>query len=54
MSTSVICILLTIGVYLIGMLVVGFRFAKKNESAADFIWRQKAGAAGDSHECRGI
>lgn len=36
MSTSVICILLTIGVYLIGMLVVGFRFAKKNESAADF------------------
>ena len=36
MSTAVICILLTIGVYLIGMLVVGFRFAKKNESAADF------------------
>lgn len=36
MSTSVICILLTIGVYLIGMLVVGFRFAKRMESAADF------------------
>ena len=38
MSTSVICILLTIGVYLIGMLVVGFRFAKKMSRQPTFIW----------------
>lgn len=36
MSTASICILITIVVYLIGMLAVGFYFAKKNESASDF------------------
>ena len=36
MSTASICILISIVVYLIGMLVVGFHFAKKNESASDF------------------
>ena len=34
--TSTICILATIGVYLIGMLFVGFRYARKNESSQDF------------------
>lgn len=36
MSTSLICILITIVVYLVGVLAVGFCFAKKNESASDF------------------
>ncbi|MGI6180742.1 MAG: sodium/proline symporter [Agathobaculum sp.] len=36
MSTASICILISIVVYLIGMLVVGFHYAKKNESASDF------------------
>lgn len=36
MSTASICILITIVVYLIGMLAVGFYFARKNESASDF------------------
>lgn len=35
-SVSNICILITILVYLVGVLVVGFHFAKKNESASDF------------------
>lgn len=36
MSTATICILATIFVYLAGMLVIGFKYAKKNESASDF------------------
>ena len=36
MSTASICILATIFVYLAGMLVIGFHYAKKNESASDF------------------
>lgn len=36
MSTASICILITIVVYLIGMLLVGFSFARKNESTSDF------------------
>jgi len=36
MSTASICILITIVVYLIGMLAIGFYFARKNESASDF------------------
>ncbi len=36
MSTASICILITIVVYLIGMLTVGFHFARKNESTSDF------------------
>ena len=36
MSTSNICIMLTIVVYLIAMLIVGFYFSKKNNSASDF------------------
>lgn len=36
MSTASICILITIVVYLIGMLGIGFYFARKNESASDF------------------
>lgn len=36
MKTSTICILATIAVYLIGMLLIGFRLAKKNESSSDF------------------
>ena len=36
MNSSTICILITIITYLIGMLLVGFYFAKKNESASDF------------------
>lgn len=36
MSTASICILITIVVYLIGMLFVGFHFARKNESTSDF------------------
>lgn len=36
MTVSNICILGTIAVYLIGMLIIGFRCAKKNESSADF------------------
>lgn len=34
--TSTICILATIGVYLLGMLFIGFRYARKNESSQDF------------------
>ena len=34
--TSTICILATIGVYLIGMLFVGCRYARNNESSQDF------------------
>lgn len=36
MSTASICILVTIFVYLAGMLAIGFHFAKKNESSSDF------------------
>ena len=36
MTTAIICILATIFVYLVGMLVIGFRCAKKNETSADF------------------
>lgn len=36
MSSSTICILVTIVVYLIAVLVVGFHFARKNESVSDF------------------
>lgn len=36
MSTASICILITIVIYLIGMLTVGFHFARKNESTSDF------------------
>ena len=36
MSTASVCILITIFVYLVLMLAIGFRFAKKNESASDF------------------
>ena len=36
MTTATICILATIFVYLAGMLVIGFRCAKKNETSADF------------------
>lgn len=36
MSTASICILITIVIYLIGMLGIGFYFARKNESASDF------------------
>lgn len=36
MSTSSICILIAILVYLIAVLIVGFHFARKNESSSDF------------------
>jgi len=36
MTTASICILITIFIYLIGMLLVGFYFAQKNESTSDF------------------
>lgn len=36
MNQSTICILLTIAVYLIGMLIIGFYFTKKNRSTSDF------------------
>ena len=36
MSASTICILVVIVVYLLGVLAIGFHFAKKNESASDF------------------
>lgn len=36
MSTASICILITIVIYLAGMLAVGFYFARKNESTSDF------------------
>lgn len=36
MSTASICILTTIIIYLIGMLAIGFHFARKNESTSDF------------------
>ena len=36
MSTASICILITMVVYLILVLAVGFHFARKNESASDF------------------
>ena len=36
MNASTICIMLTIVVYLLLVLVVGFHFAKKNESVSDF------------------
>ena len=36
MSTASICILITIVIYLAGMLAVGFHFARKNESTSDF------------------
>lgn len=36
MTVSNICILGTIAVYLVGMLIIGFRCARKNESSADF------------------
>lgn len=35
-NTSTVCMLLTIAVYLIGMLIVGFYFSKKNNSTSDF------------------
>lgn len=36
MTTANICILITIFVYLVGMLLIGFHFVKKNESSSDF------------------
>lgn len=36
MNQSTICILITIAVYLIGMLLIGFYFTKKNRSTSDF------------------
>ncbi len=36
MSGSTICMLVVIGIYLLGMLLIGFRYMKKNESSADF------------------
>ena len=36
MSSSQIAIMITIGVYLIGMIIVGIRFTKKNNSSSDF------------------
>lgn len=36
MTTSSIWILITIFIYLVGMLAVGFHYAKKNESTSDF------------------
>lgn len=36
MSTATICILITIVIYLMGMLAIGFTFARKNESTSDF------------------
>ncbi len=36
MTTASICILITIFLYLIGVILVGIRFAKRNESASDF------------------
>ena len=36
MNASTICIMITIVVYLLLVLVVGFHFAKKNESVSDF------------------
>ena len=36
MTSSTVCILATIFVYLVGMLVIGFHYAKKNESSTDF------------------
>lgn len=36
MTTPKLCILITIFVYLIGMLFIGFQCAKKNESTSDF------------------
>lgn len=36
MTVSNICILGTIAVYLVGMLIIGFRCARKNELSADF------------------
>ena len=36
MSASMICILFTIAAYLLSVLFVGFYYARKNESAADF------------------
>lgn len=37
MTQATICILITIAVYLIGMLVIGFYYAKKNESTSDYF-----------------
>ena len=36
LNTSTICIMLTIVVYLIGMLLIGVYFTKKNNSTDDF------------------
>ena len=36
MTTSTVCITITILVYLVGMLWIGARFAKQNESSSDF------------------
>lgn len=36
MSSSVVCILFTIAAYLLSVLLVGFYYARKNESATDF------------------
>ena len=36
MTTSTVCITITILVYLAGMLWIGARFAKQNESSSDF------------------
>ena len=36
MSSTTICIMITIFVYLVGMLLIGFHYAKKNESSSDF------------------
>ena len=36
MSSSLICILISMILYLAAVLIIGFSFAKKNESASDF------------------
>lgn len=36
MSTALICIIISIAVYLIGMLFIGFFYSKRNNSAGDF------------------
>ena len=36
LNTSIICILVTIVAYLLIVLLIGFHYAKVNESASDF------------------
>ena len=54
MTSSTVCILATIFVYLVGMLVIGFHYAKKNESSTDFLSRrQKTRPSRHGNERRG-